>query len=306
MENPSTRFLLITFMTKKPLILVLFPILSLSYLLGWFHQNTEFEMNLFITGESSQPLQFLEGIILVTIAVLSGVIIVIAIKRKLEKILKIFFSIGLFISSVGVFWLHGYLINISYLDYVTASTPLFILVKWVELITAVIGLIVGYLSFVIFILDKGNLIMRNVTIFILGIAIGSLFGLILHAATFFTMLVLISLFDIYSVFRGPISKIFGKTNLSVMPHNDSIEERLIGIGIGDFVFYSALVVFISSNYGLILGACSIIGIVVGIRITEKMLYRYNKFPGLPIPIFLSLFLIGIGWIILNLILGVTT
>lgn len=303
METASPRFLLITFLTKRPLILALIPLLLLSYLVGWFYQNTKFEMNLFIPGESNQPIQFLEGIILVVIAMLSGVLIVIAIKRRFEKILKIFFSVGLFISSIGVFWLHGYLINISYSSSVTESTPLFTIIKWIELITAIIGLIVGSLSFVIFILNKGNSIIKNIMVFVIGIAIGSVFGLIMHSATFFTLLILISLFDIYSVFRGPISKIFKRTNISITPQNNTNEERLVGIGIGDFVFYSALVTSVSSNYGLILGACTIIGIIVGIKITEKMLYRYNKFPGLPIPIFLSLFLFGIGWVIINYILG---
>ena len=303
MENTSPRFLLIIFLTKKPLILVLFPLLLLSYLLGWFYRNTRIETNLFIPGESNQSLQFLEGVILVFIAILSGILIVIAIKRKLEKILRIFFSIGLFVSSVSVFWLHGYLININYTNSVTESTPLFTIIKWIELITAIIGLIVGFLSYAVFMLNKGNLALKNTTVFIIGLAIGSVFGLILHVATFFTLLILISLFDIYSVFRGPISKIFKRTNTSITPKNYSDEGRLVGIGIGDFVFYSSLVTFISSNYGLVLGACIIIGIVVGIKITEKMLYRYDKFPGLPIPIFLSLLLFGIGWIVINYILG---
>ncbi len=305
MEETSPRFLLITFLTTKPILLALIPLLILSYLLGWFHQNTTFEMNLFIPGESTQPIQFLEGIILVVIAVLSGILIVIAIKKRLEKILKIFFSIGLFLSSVGVFWLHGFLINISYSKSLAESTPFFTVVKWIELILAIIGLIVGILSFLIFILNKGNLLLKNTIVFVLGIAVGSLFGLILQSATFFTLIILISLFDIYSVFRGPISKILKRTNISIAPQNYISEERLVGIGIGDFAFYSALVVFISSNYGLILGACSIIGIVAGIKITEKMLYRYKKFPGLPFPIFLSLFLFGIGWLIIHFFLGVT-
>ena len=304
MENASHRFLLITFITKRPLIFVLFPLLLISYLFGWFHQNTRFDMNLFIPGDSTQTIQFLEGIILVIIAILSGVLIVIAIKKRFEKILKIFFATGFFISSVGVFWFHGFLINISYSNPIPESPSLYTFVKWIELITTLIGFIVGFLSFVVFILNKGTMIMKNSVVFVLGIAIGSLFGLILHTATFFTFLVLISIFDIYSVYKGPISKIFNETNLSITPQNHPSQERTVGIGIGDFVFYSALVTFISSNYGLILGACSIIGIVVGIKITEKMLHRYNKFPGLPIPIFFSLFLFGMGWIILNILLGV--
>ena len=298
MENTPPRFLLITFLTKRPLFLVIIPLLLLSYLFGWFHQNTTFDMNLFIPGESTQTIQFLEGIILVIIAILSGVFIVIAIKKRLEKILKIFFAIGFFISSVGVFWFHGFLVNISYSSGIPESTPLYTIIKWIELVTAVIGILVGFLSVIVFILNKGNMVMKNTVVFVLGIAIGSLFGLILHTATFFTLLILISLFDIYSVYRGPISKIFNETNLSISPHNHIHEERIVGIGIGDFVFYSALITFISSNFGLILGACSIIGIVVGIKITEKMLHRFSKFPGLPIPIFLSLFLFGIGWIII--------
>ncbi|MCG3215186.1 MAG: hypothetical protein KAS63_00570 [Candidatus Heimdallarchaeota archaeon] len=297
MAKTSNRFLLITFLTKKPIIIALVPLLLLSFLVGWFYQTANFEMNLFIQGEINQPVQFMEGIILVSIAILSGILIVVAIRRNLEKVLKVFFSISLFISSISVFWLHGYLIKSKYSEVLIDSNPLTTLIRWIDVIMAIFGLIVGISTFFVLILEKGDSNYKNALIFTMGIAIGTIFGLIFHIVTFFTLLILISIFDIYSVFRGPISKIFEKTHLAVLPQNRQNERTMVAIGIGDFIFYSALVTFISSKYSLVFGLCSMVGIIVGIKITEKMLYRYTKFPGLPFPIFLSLFLFGMGWLV---------
>ncbi len=149
----------------------------------------------------------------------------------------------------------------------------------------------------LFIFEKGKQFLRNAIILILGIAIGSIFGLIMHYITFLTLIILISLFDIYSVFRGPISKIFQKTNISFTTEKPIFHEKTVAIGIGDFIFYSSVVTFFTRELGLALGFGSIICLLVGVKVTEKMLLKYGKFPGLPLPVFFALALVGIGWLV---------
>ena len=292
MTEESRRFILITFLTKRSIEYAILPVLIISYLIGWFYQNSDLKMNLFLPENGGGSMQFAEGFILVSIAAMSGALIVFAIKLNLLKIIKIFFSFGLFVSSVSVFWLHAYFIKI-YKTGVSNSSGIF----WAEIVFSIFGCIVGVVACLVFIFEKGKQFLRNVIILVLGFAIGSIFGIIMHYITFLTLIILISLFDIYSVFRGPISKIFQKTNISITPEKSVFHEKLVAIGIGDFIFYSSVVTFFTRELGLVLGFGSIICLLVGVKVTEKMLLKHGKFPGLPLPVFFTLALIGLGWIV---------
>jgi presenilin-like A22 family membrane protease len=178
------------------------------------------------------------------------------------------------------------------------------LYPWIEIPFAIVGCIIGSLTFICLTLNKCNLYVKNAIIAILGIAVGTIFGLVLPLPTFLTLLIVISIFDIYSVFKGPISKIFQKSNLSVSQQANEFIERSIAIGIGDFIFYSSLVTFVTKELGLAIGISAILGILVGIKVTERLLLRYGKFPGLPIPILFALILSGLAWIVNHYFLAV--
>jgi len=274
-------------MTKRSTIVILIPILVLSYLIGFVYQTITIATGIFIPGEGNSTTQFLEGFLLASIAVVSGILIMIAIKYNREKLLKGIFAVGLFISTASVFWLHGYFIELLKPN----------LYPWIEIIFSIVGCILGTLIFLGFFLNKGNLHFRNTIIAILGIAVGTIFGLILPLPTFLTLIILISLFDIYSVFKGPISKIFQKSNLSISQQSSNFTIQSIAIGIGDFVFYSAFITFVTKELGLAIGIGAILGIIAGIRVTENLLLKYGKFPGLPIPILFALILSGLAWIV---------
>ena len=287
MTSTPYRFLFLTFMTKRSTIVILIPILVLSYLIGFAYQTITIATGIFIPGEGNSTTQFLEGFLLASIAVISGILIMIAIKYNREKLLKGIFAVGLFISTASVFWLHGYFIELLKPN----------LYPWIEIIFSIVGCILGTLVFLGFFLNKGNLHFRNTIIAILGIAVGTIFGLILPLPTFLTLIILISLFDIYSVFKGPISKIFQKSNLSISQQSSGFTIQSIAIGIGDFVFYSAFITFVTKELGLAIGVGAILGIIAGIKVTENLLLKYGKFPGLPIPILFALILSGLAWIV---------
>ena len=292
MSETKNRFLLITYQTEKSITSAILPVVLISYIVGILYSNLDTLLVLFPSGEGEYSFQLLEGIIMVSIAVGSGFLIVFALKKHLIIILKLFFALSFFLSSVCMFWVHGYLLEVTFLENVF----------WVEIITAVIGGIIGCLAILSFIVGKGGINTKNTIIFILGVAMGTIFGMVFSFVTFITLIVLISLFDIYSVFRGPINQIFKRTNFSISSESQAEMKQSVAVGIGDFIFYSSLVTFITKELNPILGFVSIIGILVGIKITENMLFRYGKFPGLPIPIFLSLLLVLIGWLITTYIL----
>ncbi|NPD89089.1 MAG: hypothetical protein HGN29_10220 [Asgard group archaeon] len=287
MTSTPYRFLFLTFITKRSTVVILIPILLLSYLIGIVYQTINLETGIFIPGEGNSTTQFLEGFLLASIAVVSGILIMIAIKYNREKVLKGIFAVGLFISSVSVFWIHGYILELLKPN----------LYPWIEIIFAIVGCMLGIFVFLGFISNKGNLHFRNTIIVLLGIAVGTVFGLILPLPTFLTLIILISLFDIYSVFKGPISKIFKKSNLSVSQQPNEFTIQSIAIGIGDFIFYSSFVTFVTKELGLAIGISAILGIIMGIKITERSLLKHGKFPGLPIPIFFALILSGLAWVV---------
>jgi hypothetical protein len=258
------------------------------------YQTVDLETGIFIPGEGNSTTQFLEGFLLAAIAIISGILIMFAIKYNREKILKGIFAIGLFVSAASVFWLHGYILELLKPN----------LYPWIEITFAIVGCILGFFIILGFIFNKGNLVFRNTIIAVLGIAVGTVFGLILPLPTFLTLIILISLFDIYSVFKGPISKIFQKSNLSVSQQPSEFTIGSIAIGIGDFIFYSSFVTFITKELSLTIGLSAILGILVGIKVTEGLLLKYGKFPGLPIPIFFAIILSGLAWVVDHYLLSV--
>lgn len=289
-NKPRFHFLLMTYQAHHPLFFVLIPFLILSGIIGKIYQYygiIKLDMSFFTGDDVTVSFQIMDGIILVSFAVISSVLVVIALKYSLERLLIIFFSIGLFLSPISILWLHGYFIDYYlHTDYFTF-----------QLIFAIMGLIIGFLTLLVFTFNKGGKLAKNTLVTLLGIILGSMFGLILTLPTFLTLIILISIFDIYSVFKGPIHKMFQKANYSFRPilHNDTKKE--IAIGIGDFIFYSALITFSSTNFGLAIGFAAITGLLLGVKITEKLLFKFGKFPGLPLPIFMSLLFIGFSFLI---------
>ncbi len=295
-EKTPFRYLLITYQTKQPLLLVLLPFLIISNIVGWIYQYYEIitlDLSFFVGEEGDVSFQIIDGIIFVSIAVISSVIIVLTLKYGLERFLKIFFSICLFLSPISILWLHGYLI-----DFYLQNGQ-----YWFEISFALVGLITGILTLLVFVFDKGDKHSRNSLVVFLGIILGSIFGLLLSLATFLTLIILISIFDIYSVFKGPINKMFQKANMPYEPISNPLVKKETAIGIGDFIFYSSLVTFTATNFGLAIGFASIVGLLLGVVFTERLLMRFGKFPGLPLPIFLSLAFLGFGWLISNYLLN---
>jgi len=280
-------FLLIAYKTSRPTILVMLPFLVISYVVGIIYSSLEPLLYLFPSSGEEYSLQILEGVILVSVTIASSFLIVLAIRKNLVKVLKIIYAVIFFISSVSIFWIHGYFLEVSF------SMNSY----WLEIVLAVLGSVVGVITVYAIILEKSGTMLKNSLVLILGLAMGTVFGSVFPIASFLSLLICISLFDIYSVFRGPINQLLKKTNMSLSVDKTSIMKPSIAIGIGDFVFYSSLVTFITKDLGPILGFITIIGILVGIKITENMLTKYGKFPGLPIPVFLSLLLVLFGWIV---------
>jgi hypothetical protein len=133
---------------------------------------------------------------------------------------------------------------------------------------------------------------RKGTIQVLTIgAIGSLIGTFLAFSIPLlsaTMLLLaLVIYDILSVYKGPIGKLSENIHLSEFTGAAFTFED-VTIGMGDVVFYSMLVSMALKNFGISIYVVSSIGVLLGAYWGMRMLEKRDFFPGLPLAILIGL------------------
>ncbi|MFX1514934.1 MAG: hypothetical protein ACFFC6_01405 [Promethearchaeota archaeon] len=170
---------------------------------------------------------------------------------------------------------------------------------------------------------------RNVMMIFFGAMIGSMLAIHLGLLTTVLILVGLSVYDIYAVFRGPLKGIIdhGRETAQQFENNMvPIDERefekvpllpalpvystpLINIGLGDFAFFSMLIsvaVVIGSELGTPIPLiAALIGLFTGAFFTFRLLRKDRALPGLPLPIFGGLGCLVLG-VLGSLVLGIIT
>lgn len=136
-------------------------------------------------------------------------------------------------------------------------------------------------------LYKGPEGVRLLSVTILGSLTGTFLGVSVPTLTAVVLLAALAVYDLVSVYRGPIGKIAEMADLEEFKGAVFTVGDLT-IGMGDLVFYSMLV----SNAMINLGALSYLGAFAGVAVGSflgfKMLERRQVFPGLPLAIGLGL------------------
>ncbi|OLS14907.1 MAG: hypothetical protein RBG13Loki_1476 [Promethearchaeota archaeon CR_4] len=183
---------------------------------------------------------------------------------------------------------------------------IFALPEWSLYLLYAIAGITGCLLTYIFHSNKFSMRSKNTVVMIFGIYIGAFMGIIMPTWTTMMILIGISIWDIISVRRGPIKKIF---QLIDKDFQDSEGEREkensqiskeefrnapMDIGIGDIAFYALLAshALISTNSFIVWGTTTL-GILIGAAWTLKLIRRNRILPGLPLSIFIG---IGLYWL----------
>jgi hypothetical protein len=279
----------------------------------------------------------------VALAFIGGVIVLIVIKKGLMQLLVYFFAatmgfawfiFGLFYGSVVLFSVLNLLwdffpssLQLGIISFVNwnvnlGSQNLNVLEALFYLFAAFLGLL-GIFTFGIQTFDK--IWLRNLMMVFFGAMIGSMLAIHIGLLTAFLILVGLSLYDIYAVFRGPLKGIIDHSRETAeeyeknMKFNDEEEgvvyekvpllpalpvysTPLINIGLGDFAFFSMLastVVVISSELSNPIPLLmTLLGLFLGTILTFKFLENERALPGLPLPIFG-----GMGFLILSIIGG---
>jgi presenilin-like A22 family membrane protease len=212
------------------------------------------------------------GIYFVVLAALGAFILYLLLKRKQLKVIVLITGFALtaatFLLSVVYLWP-----LLSILD--AASAPFFVLA-----LAIVITVIFDYVIF----RRKGPI--QSVAVLLLGGALGAFLSMSIDPLSAVLILILLAIYDVYAVFRGPVGKIAegGLENLRGL----SLPFKDIQIGLGDLTFYSMLVSLVLTNADLIFCVFSALGVLAGSFLSFKMLERKGIFPGLPFPVILGL------------------
>jgi len=119
--------------------------------------------------------------------------------------------------------------------------------------------------------------------------IGVFLGVSIPYFTAITLLLALSIYDVISVYKGPIGKIVEKAKLEEFTGAVFTYKNLT-VGVGDIVFYSMLISNVIANLGFYpyIGAAA--GILIGAYAALKMLEKREVFPGLPLALVLGLVL----------------
>lgn len=120
-----------------------------------------------------------------------------------------------------------------------------------------------------------------------GGAAGTLLGSSIPVTSAVLILLLLAVYDVVAVFRGPIGKIAAK-GFEHLP-GTSLSFKDIHVGLGDLVFYSMLVSRMLLSYGWAACVAATLGVLAGSFLSFKMVEKRGMFPGLPFSVILGLF-----------------
>lgn len=275
------------------MISLLLLIAILPYLFSiYLSSQSNFLYPLIASVQSTQlPYIFFQAILLIIGAVVASFIILLfIIKNKLALL-------GYLIVSLLGFSLFYVILFYFFPLFESSSFKSFMLAVFMSIL---ISSLLTYGAFY----SKGKLYHPSALI-LMACSIGALLGNIFNFLQISIILILFSIYDIISVFFGPIGKISKELNQSAH-YFESISNEEFGsniflngmffrvenieIGIGDLVFYSMMVANISIQ-GALYYMLVLIGLITGLFITIYFTRKYSIFPGLPIPILISLALI---------------
>lgn len=227
----------------------------------------------------------------------------------------IFYLIFTKLKSYGIRIIYGFVLGLPYLllEYeaiVLALDSDLSLLRRAVLVTIAILLPIIFLWFMyVYISGELQITIRNIGLFISAIIIARMMALYFDLLTIVIFAIVLSLFDIYSVFKGPLAKIMGepqkrdgnqevnrdrrfldhqfqkitsKGTPVILSYNNSV------LGIGDVLFYGILMYQSMMEWSYLGLIFTFITILLGSLLTMYFLTKISPLPGLPIPVLFAL------------------
>ncbi len=237
-------------------------------------------------------------IVFMTLLGFGSLILFLLVKIRRLDLLRLFFTASLFLTIYSLNDIIGY-------------STLIVLNMYREeilMVQEVLSIAIAVISlYVIFKIEDEKYSAPIVLLY--GSAAGALLGATLPLWSVITIAIFISLYDIYSVFRGPLKHLVELTK----PHKEkelsggrlsrknifrgvTVPFRGLHIGLGDIVFYSTIVVssYLYSEPSILRAIIPSIGIIIGSYLTFKLLEKRPVLPAVPLPSILASILIIIA------------
>lgn len=269
------------------------PIIStafISIIFALIHKlsNIEIEATPFSEAQLGATGAFLNMILYISLAFIGGFALYILFRKAKINILKLIFTIFYFFTSFFTLLLLEdevlIILGIQTINIFIYFLPVFLL-----------AFLITYIS--MFSKSKNA---KKITIIFFSSLMGFLLGISLPILTLTFTLIALSLYDIYSVKKGPIKNIMKTIEENKSQFDEltlSYTSQNIEIGLGDLIFYTALNVRVVINYSIFSILMTFLGIFIGLLITCKLLEKEHMVPGLPLPSLLAITFLFISLLI---------
>ncbi|MEM5811316.1 MAG: hypothetical protein QXJ14_00840 [Candidatus Aenigmatarchaeota archaeon] len=163
----------------------------------------------------------------------------------------------------------------------------------IGIIFSFVLIIVAYLSYI-----KRNKFLFTISLIFISSSISTYFTIVLSIDVLLFLIIVFVIYDIVAVFKGPLKVLIKEMKVkrkivrkeSLFAFGFLFSNVLgIGIGTGDFIFYSLILLFIYQLKGIFSSIISFIFLYAGFLLTLYLLEKYKRpLPGLPLPLTLAL------------------
>lgn len=218
----------------------------------------------------SSPAPYLNMLLVLGLITISG-LVMLYLARRLRSSFRVIIGVLIWLISFGVTVI--YVINIS------LAIDWSLLRLWLPL-GALMASIATYLML------RGAGLVSAIPAAYIASGAGATIGMSIPYWTFLVLVIGISAYDTFAVYKGHLSTLNKEEAISLKGLTIEVDDLVIGLG--DLFFYSLTASAILQYMGIIPAAAATISILAGYGITLLLLRRRRMLPGLPIPLLLSM------------------
>jgi len=148
--------------------------------------------------------------------------------------------------------------------------------------SGLISLVVGVLGFLVLI--YGGSSSKAAFSLLMSSEAGAYLALVFTPPTIYVILLFFAVYDLYSVFRGPLKKVVERVPFGAL----SVDFGNISMGMGDQIFYAMVPSAAYLIYGLVAAVAMLAVVDIGVVASLVLLSSRKALPGLTIPLLLGL------------------
>ncbi|RLE65110.1 MAG: hypothetical protein DRJ38_04370 [Thermoprotei archaeon] len=235
---------------------------------------------------------FYNLIVFMSLIGFGSILLYILVKLRKIGILKLLFLSSLALSLLGIIEIYTLAFS-TFLNF-----KLLPLEDFSILLASIVSLITVYIIATI----ENEYIIALLMLFY-GSSAGSLFGVLLPMWTIILVAITLSLYDLYSVFKGPLKHLIeleksrtSSNRQDTTLRRDSIFRGAVVpfkglyLGIGDIIFYSMIVsaIFLKPQPSLLRLIAAVFALSIGAYTTFKLVEKRGALPALPLPLLLAI------------------